>query len=370
MQNFEIMQEKTADICKRCGRHLSIIRHKSTILASNKSLLELYCQSCKSKYNYVCSLIIHGDSPFQYPKPLPIKVRIHSRSNFRNPYRLYEDEIRQFPDLDTYKTNLKKSKEMDLSCSTLQEIEDVFYDHTLHFSKGIRFIHPENFNTQTFYRARFGINPDDEEKFLFHTYPDPKYCTKNGRANLKSKSVFYCSDNYHASILECKPGVGQIGYLGVWKPLVRNMVKCACFISNKLKDGNRWKQLAEDNYNKNDVGLLAHGGSDIKAHLKALMDFVNQKFIDEEEPYPLTSWLSDITLFGEIANDMMIYPSVASETLYCNIAFSPKFVDQNLFLFKLIKFQLLEMSKEKVKIKSISEAQPRYSIQLRKKVLE
>src|SRR5690606_29329039 len=88
---------------------------------------------------------------------------------------------------------------------------------------------PDNFNTHKLFRVRLNIVESREDCSLIQTYSYPPafVCTENGRANLKGKSVFYCSNDPSAALLEAKPKPGDIAFMSIWKPVVDRKVKFA-----------------------------------------------------------------------------------------------------------------------------------------------
>jgi hypothetical protein len=67
-------------------------------------------------------------------------------------------------------------------------------------------------------------------------------------------------------------------------------------------------------------------------------------FVSESFPYPITSMLADQLLYtNDTWKDAILYPSVGSDSLYCNFAFHPNVVDQFLQLEKVIPFVVKEL---------------------------
>ena len=79
-----------------------------------------------------------------------------------------------------------------------------------------------------------------------------------------------------------------------------------------------------------------------------------QKFVIEEAPYPLTSWLADNFLYGENWIDVVLYPSVAGGQKDCNMAIHPNTVDNNIKFQKVIKFKVMEVKETTIAYKPIS----------------
>ncbi len=109
---------------------------------------------------------------------------------------LTSEDLASFPDLQAYKSDLEKLESYKFSDLTNAQIHDVIYDLAKTIPGSVGWFEPQNFNYHKFYRARKNIDKNVEDITLAQTYsyPAPKFCFENGRANLKGKSVFYCSN--------------------------------------------------------------------------------------------------------------------------------------------------------------------------------
>ncbi|HXI01197.1 MAG TPA: hypothetical protein VNI52_13100 [Sphingobacteriaceae bacterium] len=56
--------------------------------------------------------------------------------------------------------------------------------------------------------------------------------------------------------------------------------------------------------------------------------------------------MSHDALYKENANDLVLYPSVASNSHYCNFAIHPNIVDQYLTFKKVIRFEVVEVNSD------------------------
>jgi hypothetical protein len=74
--------------------------------------------------------------------------------------------------------------------------------------------------------------------------------------------------------------------------------------------------------------------------------FVCTQFVSEKFPYSITSWLSDDLLYSHLKNDLILYPSVITNSHFCNLAIHPNFVDKYLTLEKVIQVGIEELSNQ------------------------
>lgn len=265
--------------------------------------------------------------------------------------KLTIDDLNLFPDFSTYSMNLEKLDKYDFSNLSNEEIYNIYYDFAtiLPFSYGI--FKPAKFNQHKFYRARLNINNQKEDISLIQTYSyPPNYvCTEKGRANLNGKSVFYCSNNPNAAILECKPKIGDEGYLSIWKGNSTKSIKTGICLPWDLSEKNIWNLMAKDSFNHLMKTLPSESKNKFN-HFIALYKFINHKFITEEKPYPLTSMISNEMLYGDLHRDFIIYPSVIAEALLCNMAFHPNSVNENLKFEKVIKFKVVNLKNNEIEL--------------------
>jgi hypothetical protein len=261
----------------------------------------------------------------------------------------------RFSDIDTYINMLKEFDKLDLTDKNSNEIAQIYFKYApilpqIWFGQRI-----ERFNNRSFYRVRKNIDPKKENlnQMSTYSYPNSILCTSNGRANLKGKSVFYCSDDPISSILESNLQTGDIGYLSIWKPEAVREIRIQYCLPHTLRSDNKWNEvrkdihpLITDHLNKNYI--------EKKKHYVALINFLFFKFTSEKYPYALTSWLADKYLFGENWIDIILYPSVAGGAKDCNMAIHPNTVDRNIRFEKVIKFKVLEVKIDQIKYSPVS----------------
>jgi hypothetical protein len=106
-------------------------------------------------------------------------------------------------------------KSLDLSLFSQEEIYQIVYKHARFIPSFISIIPSNEFCSIKLFRARFKIDPEKENVYLNSTfsYPHNYFCNQNGRANIKKRNVFYCSDSGISAILESKPNRGDTGCL-------------------------------------------------------------------------------------------------------------------------------------------------------------
>lgn len=254
---------------------------------------------------------------------------------------LYSEDLASFPDLQTYKIDLEKLESYEFSDLSNAEILDIIYDFARTIPGSVGWFEPQNFNYHKFYRVRKNIDRNIEDITLAQTYsyPPGKFCFKNGRANLKGKSVFYCSNEPLAALMEAKPEAGDEIFLSVWEGIADKRIKVGNLLPPDLTEENVWNVMAKNSFHRTIKNLESRVDNKI-IHLEILYKFVSYLFRTESKPYPLTSMISWEYLYGQMWRDLIIYPSVVSNELYCNMAFHPNSVDMNLRFEKVLKLKI------------------------------
>jgi hypothetical protein len=262
---------------------------------------------------------------------------------------IYDDDLVLFPTIEEYIAQLDILKNLDFSTLSHQEIEDKFYDYATIFPQIFATQNPERFNLHTLYRIRLNIDTDKEDLNLIQTYsyPLPEHCTKNGRANIKGKSVFYCSNKVGAALFESKPKRGDKGYLSIWKPIAKRPIKIGVALPADLRADNPWHELARSAF-LSSKKFLSNNAGDKYNHFVELNKFIADRYVHENYPYPITSWLSNEFLYGQKWKDLILYPSIATDKIYCNMAIHPNTVNTQLILNKVIKFIIRGVEGEKI----------------------
>jgi hypothetical protein len=261
---------------------------------------------------------------------------------------IQSEEFHVFPPYEEYIEWLEGIRNANLTALSVKDIKKYLYNKLLFTSCLVGTHQPERFNQLYFYRIRLNISEEENMDLIrTYSYPPPNFCKENGRANLKGRPVFYCSNDPFTAIYESKPKPGDIAYLSVWKANTNRDLKIGICLPKELGPENKWRQMA---YEVNEYALAFNEkieSGKIK-HLQALVNFVSERYINETRPYSLTSFLSDEMLFGERSKDFLIYPSIASKGYSCNMAFHPNVADSFLRFEKVIRFEVNEVNFPKV----------------------
>ena len=253
------------------------------------------------------------------------------------------------PDAKIFRENLSKLKAIDLSLCTQEEIHQIVHKHTVFLPNYRCHIPKIEFNNFKLYRARFKIDSAQENIYLQSTfsYPNTAFCKENGRANLKGRNVFYCSDSPIAAILESKPIKGDMGCISIWRPNINRQVICAPFLKEDLRKQNKLHEDAKElhTYLKT---ITPRFKKDKAEQLDILNQFICNLYIEEGPPYSITSWLSNILLYSHESIDMLLYPSSITNSFYTNMAIHPNFADKHLILDKVFQFSINNKTDKKL----------------------
>ncbi|WP_282041635.1 RES domain-containing protein [Winogradskyella flava] len=258
--------------------------------------------------------------------------------------KLTQEDIALFPDYEEYLKDLRTLESLDFGDKTSLEIYNLYYDYARILPTNFGTFSPEKFSKHTFFRARLNIDKEKEDITLAQTYsyPSSSLCKSNGRANLKYRSVFYCSNDSNTAIIETKPKIGDVGFLSVWKGKPRRNIKVGICLPHDLPEGNEWNLMAKDVF-QYQIENLEPEAKDKHKHLIALYKFISRQFVVEKYPYPLTSMISYSMMFDDMWRDLIIYPSVVANSQFCNMAFHPNSVDENLEFQKVFRFKVVDM---------------------------
>lgn len=245
------------------------------------------------------------------------------------------EEPLKYPTIEEYKNNLIKLFNYDFNGLSYQEIYDLYFDHALVLQSLAGYLVSEKINGRELYRVRPTIQINEfEDLSLIQTfsYPPPSVCKNNGRANIKHKSVFYCTDNITAAIKESNVKENEECYLSFWELNTKRDLKFTSYLPASLPKNNYWGKIS---YFYQDY-LLNSDKKNLEYKLE-LRKFITDKFINEESPYHLTSFIANENLYsGESKSDVLIYPSVKTFKDYTNYAFHPNVVNEHLKINKIL----------------------------------
>lgn len=256
-------------------------------------------------------------------------------------------ELLKIPDLNSYRENLSLLHKIDKASLSLPEIHKLFFKYASLLPQAVGYTTSETINLLKLSRVRLNIDTIKEDKQLIRTfsYPPSNICGQNGRANIKFKSVFYCADTAESALAEARPKVNDIAYLSKWSIQSDRDCRYSPFLSPSLPNLNPWMQSASEIY-KVVVESSKKLGKDKSAQLELLFNFVAELFIKEQSPYSLTSWLSFISMYEDYGTDFIVYPSYTLNSIACNFAFHPNYVDNYFKLNKVYKLWIQKVDSD------------------------
>jgi len=256
----------------------------------------------------------------------------------------FEKELNKLPDLNIFQQHLTTLTDLDKSNYSLIEIRKAFFEYAILLPNSLSTLPKDTINLLTAYRVRLNIK-EEEDFDLIRTfsYPNPCFCTANGRANLKRKSVFYCADTFETAFAESKPNKGEIAYLSIWKINCDRDINYSAFFPANIPAKNVWYNTAIEQQ-KHLVEYARNIGNDKSKQLELLFQFISELFGSETSPYYLTSWIANSVLYEYHGIDFVVYPSFITKGVTCNIAFHPNFVDNNFRLDRIFKLIVTEIN--------------------------
>lgn len=261
----------------------------------------------------------------------------------------YDEDLDKFPDLNLYLAQLEKLKNVTPDNVPFEKLYDKYFDLAVLLPQIIAYQNPEKFNNHRLFRVRLNINEESEDLSLIQTYSYPPtiICTENGRANIKGRSVFYCSNDPTAALLESRPNIGDIAFVSIWKPIVNRQVKIAHCLPVNLEPSNHWNVMALEAW-RYTIDYYTEKAKEKNQHFIELNKFIAERFVNEKKPYYLTSWLSNEILCGKYWRDLILYPSIATNSKYCNMAIHPNFVNNYLKFEQVIRVKIADTSIEQI----------------------
>jgi len=119
----------------------------------------------------------------------------------------WKEELRKLPKLQELKKSLHEFSHKDFTNSSIEEIEKEFYKSGYLLPLTWDTFTAEFASQMPIYRVRDNVNVDKEDITQISTYANPPtaFCSENGRANLKYRSVFYASYCGIKTFRKCRP---------------------------------------------------------------------------------------------------------------------------------------------------------------------
>lgn len=274
------------------------------------------------------------------------------------------DILKDFPSLeDSLKAieNLKEFKFPVYNIEKYQKNEDYIKEIFSIIEREFKLLPPnlliplkcKDFNFNLF-RVREFSSFSDIDIFSEYSYP-PIYLSKMGRCNFPKKPVFYCSNHPVTSLFETireNNFKDKIYCISRWSV---NKIAEDLFFENYLRtdlpqenDFKIFKEILDDKIDETFKGELS---KDKKAGLIKYLEFLDKKFIDDEN-YAISSSIAYRSLFPKhnMGTDILMYPSKQSLYKGVNMAISPNFVDNNMNVNRFYKIKINKKDKEKSSI--------------------
>jgi RES domain len=161
------------------------------------------------------------------------------------------EALKKIPtEVDLFKSKLKHVSEEVKNLSDLKDISNLYDENilllpTLHFN-----MPPKIVNIPKAYRVRYiaDLEKNDINLVQTYSYPNPFFCSTNGRANVKKKPVFYCAFDQMTAIMEAKPKLNDIGYMSIWTISSDRDCHYTTFLSPSISTENRWNEAAINSF--------------------------------------------------------------------------------------------------------------------------
>lgn len=263
-----------------------------------------------------------------------------------------DKELARFSTIEELKKNLKDLFELDKSLLTPEEIQKLVFEKAIVLPNFFAPIPKETINLLKLFRVRAEKTMDmkNEDLSLIRTfsYPSPCFCSRNGRANLKNKSVFYCADIKETALAESNLEKNDVAYLSIWKIACDREANYTAYLPTNIPDKNVWYSKALQLYTQS-ISHTEKYGKEKAKHLEVLYSFFSAIFVKESKPYSLTSWIANNMLYDYDVVDFIIYPSFATSQYSCNMAFHPNFVDNHLKLDRVFKLLITNVEQDTIR---------------------
>ncbi len=201
------------------------------------------------------------------------------------------------------------------------------------------------------FRARPVGNIKDKTNISEFSYPPLNLKTPIQRANWLGRNVFYASDVPYTAIVESKQAHnGNEFYIAHWgyklDKINLETIPIVTFAIDNVSPDNPWKQVlkSENDFYNLFKKEMAEKDANIAAYFISKISSLFTK--TDETKYHLTAFLADYSLYQTSKNKsilyfpILIYPSIESSSRNCNFAIHPSFVNNYMYITKVIKVKI------------------------------
>ncbi len=257
-------------------------------------------------------------------------------------------KVNAIPEIDLYKQKVENFFKIDLTGISQVQIGEKFFETIGVLPHIATKINPGMLNNQQFYRVRIikaGKKKPDLNLVRSFSYPDPHLIDKNGRANIKDTTVFYCSDRFNTAVLEVCPEPGDTLYVSFWNmDCDRDIVYKGYLPHKSMKDRSRLYELAQKDFEHYKQMLIDHNVDHKMEQLIYIYDVITEVFTMGKEPYNFSSYLAHSMMYNYFGIDFLLYPSRQTQFTGNNMAIHPNFVDQFMTLDKVYTLEIKDIS--------------------------
>ncbi len=262
----------------------------------------------------------------------------------------FREKIDALPELLTYQKRIYDFMHLDKKDMNMEEVVNKYFEASGDILPFIlKEVEASTMSSLTVYRVRRVREGDFFDNRLVRSlsYPDPSFMDKNGRANLKGTSVFYCADNWETAIREMEPKVGDKLFVSRWKIKTDRAVLMRAFLPHKsIPQESHIYEFAKKHFaefqewnKKNCAGK--------EEHTEYLNELIVEQFGFEQYPYHFSSWIANTLMYEHNGIDLLMYPSWKTQFIGCNYAIHPNFVDQYMSLEVVYEILVKELIKVK-----------------------
>ncbi|SDX36118.1 RES domain-containing protein [Flavobacterium degerlachei] len=238
---------------------------------------------------------------------------------------------------------LKKPSDFTEIKEYITYLDGIFMKHFKIFHNMTQIIKPKLLPFKMF-RVREYEPIKNKDLFNEYSYP-PTDFVGDGRCNFKKKPVFYCSNNPITALLEV---IRNTEYkskkfcISTWSLIDNNEdLIIDNFLQSNLHPLNIFQNLANSQIENIDKVFEQKLNNEQKLGIIEFYKFLDSKFIEDKD-YSISSFLAHRRLYADhnFRSDIIIYPSVQTESKSVNFAIQPNFVDN---CMKIERFYIVEL---------------------------
>ncbi len=211
------------------------------------------------------------------------------------------------------------------------------------------------------------VNPSLRTEFSYA----PIYFSKTQRANLYGSPVFYASNDPLTALMEVvrnykyyKDNPNEEYYLSYWRLKDSRKINLSFLLNGNISSENPFYPLV-DFQNNNLENILIKDGLNKKQieGVKLLFEFYSKVFLKDEN-YAISSYIADTHLYSDskYRTDILMYPSLQTDSRSINFAIHPNFVDERMYLKAVFRLKVDDMKYLNSQIHSMTYTFKNYGI--------